>query len=79
MSVARRRDLRDYANFARERWKQGADYHVAVLELSRAGIARPDRAMRAVREITAEIEQVGWRYVNAEQVLTEIKILFARP
>jgi len=79
MGVARGSDLRGYAKFAREDWKAGAPYHVALLELSRAGVARPDRAMRAMREIIGAVERVGWQYVNAEQVLTEVKIYFVRP
>lgn len=35
--------------------------------------------MRAMREITEAIERVGWRYVNAQQVLTELRLYFVRP
>lgn len=56
MGVARGSDLRGYAKFAREDWKAGAPYHAALLELSRAGVPRPDRAMR---EIIEAIERAG--------------------
>jgi hypothetical protein len=72
------RHLRQYAGDARDALKAGQLTFTTGMTLTRAGMARPDRALRGLDQIIKTVEQVGWRHVDTSQVLTRIEVHFVR-
>ncbi|MGW7582377.1 hypothetical protein ACWGKU_15270 [Kitasatospora sp. NPDC054768] len=76
--VMKGRYLRQFAAEAREAREQGEQYFVTGVELSRAGMIRPDRALKGLDEVIEAVERVGWRHVDTQQVLTRFTLYFVR-